>query len=185
MSSHFTKIAENLDVEPLLCDLDDNPQLWDQRKERTAGNSPHREASDIWIRYASEEAMRQPGFMTAPHRSIWWPAAAHLPALMDLTMEVMDALEGDLKLGGILITRIPGGKQVYEHTDRGTWHSEHYDQKVWVVLRGNDRCINTVEDEEMVWKPGEGWMHDNLLPHSVRNEGESERIVLILCFRRR
>lgn len=181
--SHFTMIAENIDVEPLLAELDARPDLWNDRPERRTGDSPHRETSDIWVRYASKQAMREPGFSQEPHQSVWWPAAGCLPTLQHIINQVVRGLGVSvIELGGILMTRIPPGCQVYPHHDQGTWHAEHYTTKVWVVLRGNDRCVNTVEDEAMVWKPGEAWSHDNLLVHSVRNDGESERIVLILCF---
>lgn len=101
---------------------------------------------------------------------------------------IIEALGGPGALhpmGGILITRIPAGKEVYWHHDRGSWHSEYYDTKVWLPLRANDQCINHVQDEAMVWRVGEAWSHDNLLDHRVENRGETERICLILCFRRR
>lgn len=182
--SNFTLIAEGIEVAPLLEQIDDQPELWNHRPERRLGNSPHRESSDVWIRYASPEAMKQPDFMSMSHRSVWWPAYAKLPAITDLLMRLMDEIDEPLELGGILMTRIPPGCRVYEHHDRGTWHSEYYTLKTWTVIRGNPQCVNTVEDEEMVWEPGECWSHDNLRLHSVRNEGDSERIVLITCFKR-
>lgn len=182
--SHFTKIAEGIDVAPLLAQIDAHPELWDQRPERRIGNSPHRETSDIWCRYAAKEAMQSPYFSQRPHRSVWWPPFRDLWEVADVTTDLMQTLAIPLGLGGILITRIPPGKQVYEHDDRGSWHAEHYSTKVWTVLRGNNQCVNTVEDEAMVWKPGEAWSHDNLLRHSVRNDGPIERICLITCFRR-
>lgn len=189
--SHFTRIAERIEVAPLLAELDANPGLWNERPERRVGTSPHRETSDVWVRYASAKAIGDPGFSHRPHESVWWPASRQLPGLILPIEAVVNGLGfqledvgGPLKMGGILITRIPPGCQVYPHHDRGTWHAEHYTTKVWVVLRANDQCVNTVEDEAMVWKPGEGWSHDNLLVHSVRNDGESERLVLILCFRK-
>lgn len=191
--SHFSLIAKDIDVAPLLAELDAHPELWNERTERSAGNSPHREAQDIWVRYAAPEALRGADFMMRPHESVWWPAYEKLPSIGPIVLNVfiraMGAAEYKMTdrnpFGGVLITRIPPGCQVYPHHDRGTWHSEHYDLKVWIPLRANDRCVNNVEGEEMVWKPGEAWSHDNLRVHSVRNEGDSERIVLILCFRRR
>lgn len=181
---HFTLIADRIDVAPLLREIDENPDLWNSRPERRSSASPHRETSDIWIRYASPEAMREPGFMQLPHESVWWSAYRDLPSLDAIIEIVRQALGGPLRLGGMLATRIPPGCQVYPHHDRGSWHSEYYTTKVWLPLRANDRCVNVVEDERMVWKAGEAWSHDNLVTHSVRNGGETDRVVLILCFRR-
>lgn len=184
--SHFTLIAKDIQVDRLLAQMDARPEVWNTRPERRGGDSPHRETDDIWFRYAREEAMREPGFSQKPHKSVWWSATKVTPAVLEITNDVWNALERDgdkHRLGGILATRIAPGCQVYPHHDRGTWHAEHYTTKVWVTLRGNGQCVNTVEDEEIVWKPGEAWSHDNLRVHSVRNGGETERIVLILCFR--
>ncbi len=180
--SHFELIAEEIDVAPLLAELDANPDLWNHRPERRAGNSPHRETQDIWVRYASEEAMRAPNFSQLPHVSVWWPAARVLPSLMDVVMQVMDAIEVPLEVGGFLLTKIPAGKEVYLHNDKGSWHAEHYCLKVWIPLRANDHCVNHVLDESMVWGVGQAWSHDNLLDHRVENGGKTERICLILCF---
>jgi mannose-6-phosphate isomerase-like protein (cupin superfamily) len=184
MTSHFTLIASGLDVAPLLEQIDEQPGLWNERPERRGGSSPHRETSDIWVRYAAAAEVGTEGFMYRPHRSAWWPAYRALPAISDILMTILDEIDEPVEMGGILMTRIPPGCQVYEHHDKGTWHSEHYTLKTWTVLRGNPQCVNTVEGEEMVWKPGDCWSHDNLKLHSVRNEGASERIVLICCFRR-
>lgn len=190
MTSHFTQIAESLPVQPLLAELDARPDLWGSRRGRCEGNSPHRETQDIWARYARPEEIGEPGFSQRPHYSAWYPEVRAIPGVLDLTMAIRRAIcgpdmkSGYLDLGGILLTRIPVGKQVYLHDDRGSWHAEYFDLKTWMVLRGNDRCVNTVEDESMVWKPGSVWHHDNLKPHSVVNGGETERICLIVCFRR-
>lgn len=182
--THFSLITHGLNVAPLLAELDAHPELWNHRPERRAGNSPHRETQDIWLRYASEDAMQRPNFINEPHDSIWWPASDSIPAVYQVIRRVRKVLGEPLQMGGILITRIPAGCQVHEHHDRGSWHAHHYDLKTWVVLRANERCVNWVEDESMVWKPGECWHHDNLLNHKVENRGDAERITLILCFRR-
>ena len=185
--THFTLIAEGIDVSRLLAQMDARPEVWNERPERRSGDSPHRETSDVWYRYAAPETMLAPDFAQLPHKSVWWPAAKVTPAVLEVTNDVWNVLEatGRHQLGGILATRIPPGCQVYPHHDNtGAWHARFYDMKIWLPLRANDRCVNVVEGEEMVWKVGECWHHDNLITHSVRNDGESERVVLILCFRR-
>jgi hypothetical protein len=182
--TQFTLIAQRIPVQHLLNELDANPDLWDDRPERRFGESPHRETSDIWVRYADPHWLARTGDFSGPHQSVWWPAVDRIPSLFAIWDRVRFALGGPLEFGGVLITRIPPGCQVYPHHDRGTWHAEHYTTKVWLPLRANGQCINGVEDEEMVWRPGEAWSHDNLLTHWVRNEGATERICLIMCFRR-
>lgn len=174
------RLAVGLDVQPLLTQIDANPQLWNERPNRLLGTSPHRETADIWVRYM-DPALCGTHDYAQPHTSIWLPGAASIPAVRDLHAAVAPP-SGDF--GGVLITCIPPGRQVYPHHDRGTWHAEWYDHKVWIPLRANAGCINRVEHESAVWRPGEAWTHDNLRVHSVENHGETERIVLICCFRR-
>lgn len=183
--SNFTLIAKNIPVQDLLRELDQNPNIWDERHERRFGASPHRETSDVWCRYADPHWLARTGDFVGPHQPTWWPVVDRIPGVFALWDTVRFVLGGELEFGGVLITRIPGGCQVYPHSDIGTWHAEHFDLKVWVPLRANDQCINGVVDEEMVWRVGEGWSHDNLVPHWVRNDGTTERICLIMCFRRK
>lgn len=182
--SHFSLIAKDIDVAPLLAEMDANPQLWDARSGRRSRQSPHRETSDLWFRYA-DPALVPTLDQQKPHVSVWYPEADLLPSVYGIVTAIREALGGELELGGVLATRIPAGKQVYEHHDRGTFHAHHYDLKCWIPLRANDQCINYVENEALVWKTGECWNHDNLLNHRVENLGETERVCLILCFRRR
>lgn len=181
----FALVAKQIPVQLLLNELDASPDLWDERPERRHGPSPHRESSDIWVRYADPHWLARTNDFAGPHQSTWWPVVDRIPAVFAIWDNVRWALSGELEFGGVLITRIPAGKQVYPHHDRGTWHAEHYDLKVWLPLRANPLCVNGVEDEEMVWRPGEAWSHDNLTTHWVRNEGTTERICLIMCFRRK
>jgi len=183
--SRFTLVAQGVPVQALLDDLDANPDVWDERPERRLGVSPHRETSDVWCRYADPAWLARTNDFAGPHQSVWWPVVDRIPSVFAIWDCIRWALGGDLEFGGVLITRIPPGCQVYPHHDRGTWHAEHYDLKVWLPLRANDQCVNMVEGEGMVWKVGECWSHDNLVIHSVRNEGPTERICFIACFRRR
>jgi Aspartyl/Asparaginyl beta-hydroxylase len=179
--SHFTKIADGFDVAPVLAQLDTRPDLWNRNPERRTGLSPHRETDDMWIRYRDPANLHGPEDFRGPHESVWYPAWHALPALHPIVERMVDIIK-PTRIGGFLMTRIPPGGQVYPHHDRGTWHAERYESKIWMPLLANDRCINWVEDEAMIWKPGEAWQHDNLKVHAVQNFGETERICLILCF---
>ena len=86
-------------------------------------------------------------------------------------------------LGGILLTKIPPGCQVKPHHDRGRWHAEFYNRKIYIPLKTNDRCVNHCEDESVVMGGGQAWWFDNLVTHSVVNDGDDERITAIICLR--
>lgn len=183
MISHFRLIGRGLPVQPLLDQIDAAPHLWGSRGTRQKGNSPHRDASDIWLRYMAPELLFRHNILT-PHESVWYPESEVLSGVHAITVEIMCHLGGLLELGGILLTKIPPGKEVYWHNDRGAWHAEHFDLKTWTILRGNGQCVNHVENESMVWRTGECWHHSNMLEHRVQNQGETERICLIVCTKR-
>jgi hypothetical protein len=179
--SQFQIIAQGIDVSEALAQLDAQPELWNERGERRyRPTSPHRETDDIWLRYKKMPELVIPGDW--PFKSEWYPAWAKLPALRSIYHDIaalIDATEG----GGVMLTRIPAGRMVHPHHDRGTWHSEHFTSKVWLILRANDACINYCDDESVVMKPGEAWTYSNLVTHAVENAGDTERICLIMCFR--
>ena len=174
---HFLRIAEGLDVLPLVQSIHRQPELWNQHSIRklTPG-TPHSQMNDIWLRYAASEAE-----FCKPHFASWYPAFNALPHARQFIFGLMARVEAT-HLGGVLITRIPPGGKIEAHTDRG-WHPEFYNCKLYVVLRSNPDCIFRVEDERVAMAPGEVWQIDNTKEHDVINGGDSERMTLIICAR--
>ena len=179
---HFLKLGDGIDTMPALMQLHDQPELWDEYRVRTeASDSPHHGVSDIWLRYRDRALLQTPEDYWQPHLAVWWPAWGRLPALRPLVFWLAAKCEATA-IGGVFITRIPPGGRVAPHDDAHSWHARHYSRKVYVPLAGNGRCINRVEDEEVVMGVGTAWIMDNLVEHEVRNEGDTDRITLIACF---
>lgn len=182
---HFEKVADNIDVLPLLMALHTNPQLWGQEGYRkdTPG-TPHTGMTDIWVRYNDITKYKESGDFTnfnGPHISKWYPAYDHLPHIRPIAFGLMARFQA-VGLGGILITKIPPGGRVEPHIDEG-WHAEFYNTKLYVVLQSNPYCRNRVGDEVVFMKTGEVWYFDNSVEHEVINEGTDDRITLIICMR--
>ena len=142
----FQQIAANVDVLPLLCELYRQPELWNQHTARTCGISPHSDVDDIWVRFRNPEELTSAASFAEPFAPVFYPAWHALPHLRQIVFGLMARLEA-VQLGGILITRVPAGKQVAPHDDRGRWHSEWFATKAYLPLVSNDRCINTCGDE--------------------------------------
>jgi hypothetical protein len=180
---YFHQIAQGIDVRPVLEQLDAQPELWDQLPfRRTAPGTPHSQMTDIWLRFRPAAELIHPWNYAEPFHSVFYPAWRALPALHPITFALMSVVRA-VELGGILITRIPPGGIIEPHDDRGRWHAEFHNCKLYVPLRSNEQCINICEDEQLVMRPGEAWMFNNLLVHSVENRGDSERITLIISMR--
>ncbi len=180
--TRFRRLAEGILVDRVLAELDARPDLWAANADRITGQGPHRETQDIWVRYRKPAELTGPDSFREPHLSVWYPAWHAMPSLRPIVF-ALQALVGSVHLGGVLLTRIPAGASVFPHHDRGSWHSEYHNAKVWVPLRANDRCLNHCEEDSVVMRPGEAWTFDNLMMHSVENRGRTERIVLIICMR--
>lgn len=179
---YFTRVGM-YDVEPLLHELDSQPELFGERAWRKQiDGGPHSGMSDIWLRYNSMDRLQRDG-PNVEHDSLWYPAYEKLPAVKRIVFPLMALVHGE-RLGGVLITRIPPGAGIDRHVDRG-WHVEYYD-KFYVSLRsapGAKFICHEAGDETLQPMPGECWRFDNRLPHSVVNESAEDRITLIVCIR--
>ena len=144
-------------------------------------NSPHREMQDIWVR-ARANTGDGLGSYSEPHESVWWPAAQKLYALKAIGFNLMARSRAE-EMGGVLVTKIPPGCKIYPHCDKGFWHAEHYNHKVYVALQGNDDCVMWCEDERAVMKTGDVWRFDNQVMHGLENGGDTDRISAIYALR--
>jgi hypothetical protein len=173
--SRIKLLATGVDVGPMLAALDAHPELWDQNTARTANPaSPHHELSDIWARFAA------PGVDgSQPHESVWYPCADLLP-IRDLVYPLMSLVQGD-RLGGVLITKIPAGKQCKPHSDPG-WHARYF-QKFVVQLAAHPEQAFHFEGEHLVTKPGDVFWFDNAFTHWVTNPTPHDRITAIACIK--
>lgn len=163
-----------LDVTAAQADLKDCQ--WNLLPLRTGFNSPHRECDDIWMRYQSSDKRPDGSFDCD-----WYDIAADLPAVMYLCSAVY-AYTQATECGGVLVTRIPAGKQVYPHTDHG-WHAERY-EKIAVQIAGNKDQSFCFEDGHLSPETGEVFTFNNQAKHWVLNDSDEDRITLIICLRR-
>jgi hypothetical protein len=180
---NFRKITEGCDIAPVVAELRAHPELWNAYAERTHDpNSPHFGVPDIWVRFRPRRELVDTAAFREPHFAEFYPAWYVLPSLHSIVYDLMAKVRATY-LGGILITKIPSGGQVKPHNDRGGWHAETMNMKVYVPLLAPAECVNFCEDESVVMQAGEAWHFDNLKEHSVENRSDSDRITAIICMR--
>ena len=180
---HFMHIASGIDVMPLALALQLQPELWNQHNERKEfEGTSHKGTSDIWVRYNDPKNLEQ-GYekYTSEHDSVWHPAYYKLPQLRPIIFSLMARCEA-VRLGGVLITKIPPGGHILPHADKG-WHPEYYNVKLYVPIQANPQCVNRVGDEHVVMQTGDCWYFNNLVEHEVINNGNDDRMTLIICLR--
>lgn len=176
--SHINRIAQGVNVAPMLWALQQHPELWNRHADRTRDpKSPHHGISDIWARYA-EEAIED---KSQPHDAVWYPAAEVLP-VRELVMPLFSAVKGT-KLGGILITHIPPGRAVQPHVDNG-WHAKHYEKFAIQIQSAPGQKFCFEGGDELEAMPGDVYTFDNSVSHWVKNDTVYDRITLIACIRK-
>lgn len=180
---YFQHIESNIDVSGVALALARQPELWNEHNQRKEfDGTSHAGTSDIWVRYNDLANLTEDyEAFTREHDAVWHPAYAKLPQLRPIIFGLMARVEA-VRLGGVLITKIPPGGHVLPHADTG-WHPQYYNTKIYVPILSNPRCINRVMDERVAMAPGEAWYFNNTVEHEVTNEGDSDRITLIICMR--
>ena len=172
---NLIKIGQGIDVRLLALELKRQPELWNQNTERTAPeDSPHHEADDIWVRYAQDVRA------ISGHESVWYPAWKMLPSLRAIVFGVMSLVQAE-SLGGVLITRIPPGKQVYPHVDH-CWHADYYD-KIAVQIESHQQQAFHFDEGAFSAAPGDIYWFNNHESHWVTNDSPVDRVTLIICVR--
>lgn len=169
-----------VNVKELREQLDAHPELWNEIDWRKRG--AHEEVDDIWVRYNDYRKYPNPTMLEFRdrHVPVWYPAWRKLPALRPIIFGLMAQEEGEM-LGGVLITRVKPGCQVYPHKDDG-WHVNYFD-KFYVCLGGAHGARLFCKDEYMEPLPGDVHWFDNRREHWVTNESTEDRITLIVCIR--
>jgi hypothetical protein len=155
-----------------------NPRIWDVYPFRRGPKSPHRELSDIWVRYNHIKNIG-PHF-NDEHESQWYPVVDEIPAAKTICEQLATDFNADL--GGVLITKIPPGKQCYPHIDQG-WHAHYYEKFAYQVQAHPDQSFN-VETEVLHTRSGDLFWFDNSHTHWVENPSDEDRITMIVCLRR-
>lgn len=77
----------------------------------------------------------------------------------------------------VMLARMPPGAVIPKHSDTGP--SAKWPHKIHVPLTTNPRVICLFGGEEHHFAPGEAVEVDNIGPHWVRNDGDTDRIHLI------
>lgn len=170
-------LKQGLNVTSLHWALLQNPQLWNQEKSRTESpQSPHHELDDIWVRFGDSERVND----NSPHNAYWYDAADIL-GVKQLCLDVMHMVVGTA-LGGVLITRIPAGKECKPHADLG-WHAKNY-EKYAVQIAAAPNQLFCFDGEHLETQAGDLYWFNNQHTHWVTNPTNYERITMIICIRK-
>lgn len=173
---NFKKIGISFDVSELHKALLKS-DAWDLYPQRRMGASPHAQMVDIWARFAdiSDGDLSKIG---VPHESVWYPCADSLGDLKRICHAVFEYVGGEY-LGGVLITKLPPGGEIFPHVDTG-WHAAEYEKFHLTVAAPNGSAF-WFEDGKIESVPGDVYWFRNDVVHWVKNDSKDERISVIIC----
>ncbi len=184
---NFLQIANGLDILPLEFAIKRRPELWrEDTYLRDYPQGPFSEIESIMLRfpvksvYETEEELKNLQSRYDPHESIDYPPYKLLPEARILIMQLMARVSGE-RLGRCMINKVCPGGRIFPHADTPA-HAEYYD-RFHIVIASNDKSLFRAGDELLNMRPGEVWWFDNSIEHEVRNEGDSDRIHLIVDIR--
>lgn len=184
---NFLKIAQGVDVMPLVHALYRRPELWHADTYiRNYPQGPFGMIDSIMLRFpvkaVVDSVVEQQEHLAKhdQHESVDYPAYASLPEARPLIMNLMSYV-GGTRLGRCLINRIAPGGSIFPHCDSAE-HAEYYERH-HIVLQAAPGVDFRCEDEHVTMLPGEIWWFNNALEHEVINNSGQDRIHLIVDIR--
>lgn len=178
---HFLKIADGVDIMPLLLAVQRQPELWNTENLRTTHRmSPHTEVEDILLRFNDLKEFRETGSASSildQHESVNYPAWSTLPEAQGMIFDLMRRVRG-IRLGRVMITRLAPGKKIDPHVDSGD-HAAYYD-RFHIILQNHPGSIFRAGNESITARAGEVWWFNNAIEHEVKNNSAEDRLTMIV-----
>ncbi|WP_347467517.1 aspartyl/asparaginyl beta-hydroxylase domain-containing protein [Burkholderia stagnalis] len=184
---HFLKIAEGVDVMPLLLAIQRRPDLWKEDTYlRDYPQGPFGEIETIMLRfpvkgvYETQEEVRNHLLTHDPHESIDYPPYRVLHEARPLVMSLMARVAGE-RLGRVMVNKIAPGGHIFPHADTKE-HAEYY-SRFHIVIKSRPGNVFRCESEQVHMQPGEVWWFNNALEHEVTNNSDDDRIHVVVDIR--
>ena len=112
---NFYKLAENMDVSPLMLALKASSNLWNENTLRTEHEgTAHSQVNDIWLRF--NEVVNSGESVVDDKECINYSAIYKLPDARNLILWLMTRVSGE-RLGRCLITELKPGKKILPHVE--------------------------------------------------------------------
>lgn len=195
---NFLRLAEGVDVTPLLLAVTRRGDLWDQDTFlRHYKQGPFEDVQTIFLRFPERvvfddddvaEQERKialykenmlPGF--DQHESFDYPNYALLPEARVLVQALMARVNG-VRLGRVMINKVRPGGRIFPHADSPE-HANYWNNRLHVVLQSLPGNVFRCEDEHVHMRAGEAWWFDHRLEHEVINNSGDDRIHLLVDIR--
>ena len=172
---HFVKVTENLNIRPMLAELDAAPGIWLTDTSRQRNVRCQRNTQNIFLRAPRKPL--PPGAKNANdvHECRVAPAAAEFPRTLAFCERVAENLGG--ALGRATLVALQPKSRVFPHVDAGAYYRIR--DRFHLVLKSRRGSPLSVGDETAVMRVGELWAFNNKERHWAYNPSEEPRVHLI------
>ncbi len=172
---YFIKIKTNVDIRPLLDEINHQQNPWALHEGRQNKIKVQREAQSIPLRGLVKSKI-QGRKRCDVHESRFTTTSSRFPLAIALIKTF--AAEANGELSRAKLVNLPSGNRVYSHIDRGEYYKIR--NRYHLILQsGSDGSYLKSGDEDVRMKLGELWWFDNKQPHESFNDSDQERIHLI------
>lgn len=172
---NFERIAQGVDVAPLLEAIEAQPELWDEITIRQDyPGSAHHDTAAIFLR--GPFAFTFAEYMGNTQAYDYPMMDALAPAIANVMRPIINNL-GVTEIGYVMVVKLKAGGEVDPHIDEGAY-AAHY-ERFHLVLTSEPGNEFTVADETVYMAPGEVWWFNHRRQHSVVNGSAHERIHVI------
>jgi len=173
--SNFTRIATQVDVAPLLAELDEASGIWLVDTSRQRKIRCQRNTQNIFLRVAKNPL--PPGARNANdvHESHVSRVSRKFPRTLKFCERVAQQADGEL--GRVTLVALMPRSQVFPHVDAGEYYRVR--DRFHLVLRSRDGSPLTAGDETVEMREGELWAFNNKARHWAINPSDEPRVHLI------
>lgn len=171
---HFRLIRASVDLEPLRLELGCHSSAWDVQVGRQLTSPAQRHTNAIPLRGLRRSSIRGRRRRDV-HESRWTSLSAQFPA----TVAFIEAFAAEQRgaPGRARFARLPPGKTVLPHMDRGEYYRLR--DRYHLVIRSENGSLLNAGGESVRMHEGELWWFDNKAVHDACNDSGSDRIHLI------
>jgi hypothetical protein len=173
---NFLKLADGLDVDPVLRRLKARPELWDDITIRQEfPGTCHADTKTIYLRAPSQFTIE--GYQESLDSVDYWILSELAPDVVHLMRHALLDVVKAKEIGRVMIVSLKPGGKVLTHIDEGKY-AEHF-TRFHLCLTGSPDATMTVGGETMSFQPGEVWSFNHRVEHSACNLGTDARIHII------
>lgn len=187
---YFHRIGETFITTPITNELYSQRLLWGKSPRVTFKGSPHADTEDIILRGPAGFEYKSLQELHIEIACEDYPAAELMKKTMQivnnlawlLSPEEMRHLDSPLRLGRVILTKLPPGKTIHPHRDEGP--VPQFYRRFHLVVEGGDENVFMIEGEVQPMQSGEMWECDVRMMHTVINLMQDDRVHLIVDIER-